>query len=77
MTINVTSPSGMTLMQWADRICLDLDPFLSVGRLMDEKEWRQWGCQFLGVTTLPQPMPDPTHFNNWRVWADAFVLSLS
>ncbi len=77
MSISITLPTGMSLRAWTDRVCLDLDPFLAVGRLMDEKKWKQWGYQFLGITTLPQPMPDPTHFKDWRKWADAFVYSLS
>jgi alkylation response protein AidB-like acyl-CoA dehydrogenase len=58
-------------------ITLGLQACLRVGRLMDETQWKQWGCQFLGVTTLPQPIPDPNQFKDWRDWANAFVYSLS
>jgi hypothetical protein len=77
MTYKVTGNQGLTLKQWADRIALDLDGAAAIQSLEDESRWKDWARQFCGISTLPQPLPDPVYFKDWRVWSDAFILALS
>lgn len=70
--MRVTLPTGMSLMDWADQIALDLDPYGTFGRLMDESQWQNWGMQFLNNMTLKETFPIPYQFDDWKQWAERF-----
>lgn len=68
----ITRPTNMKLLDWADQVCLDLDYIGSVGKLMREDRWQDWGMQFLNNLTLGRNIPSPYSFKNWQDWADRF-----
>jgi len=73
----VTLPTGMSLMDWADQITLDLDPYGSFGKLIDEKDWQNWAVRFSNNLTLKENLPVPYHFTDWRDWAERFCQALA
>jgi hypothetical protein len=75
--ISITLPSYMTLQDWADQICLDLDTVGAISRLIDEKAWQDWAVQFLNNLTLGQSLPNPYNFADWREWAERFCQALA
>ena len=76
MTIRVTLPFGMSLMDWADQIALDLDPYGTFGRIMSEDEWQNWAVQFLNTMSLKENLPNPYQFDDWREWAERFCQTI-
>jgi hypothetical protein len=74
---SITSPKYMSLLDWADQMCLDLDQFGAVGRLMQESEWQDWAIQFYNNSALGRNLPNPYSFDNWNEWAERFSQSLS
>jgi hypothetical protein len=68
----VTLPTYMSLMDWADQVALDLDPYGALRRLNDETDWQNWAMQFLNNTSLKENFPVPYHFTDWREWAERF-----
>lgn len=76
MSISITRPTGMRLMDWADQVCLDLDFIGAVGKLMREDEWQNWAIQFLNSLALGRNLPSPYDFKNWKDWADRFCQAL-
>ena len=76
MTTNVTSPVGMQLRDWADCVCLDVGQLGTIGRIMDEKNWKDWASQFLNLPGIGRTVPDPAGFENWNDWAYRFCEAL-
>lgn len=74
---HVTLPVNMTLMDWANQVALDLDPYGALGRLDDPNNWQNWAMQFLNNSTLGRNFPVPYHFDNWKDWAERFVQTLA
>lgn len=72
MSVRITLPTGMSIMDWADQIALDLDPYGAFGRLQDETKWQDWGMQFVNNAALKENIPIPYNFADWREWADRF-----
>lgn len=66
----ITRPQGMRLIDWADCVVQDLEAYGTVGKLLSENEWQNWGVQFLNNTTLGRNLPNPYNFNTWREWAE-------
>ena len=66
----LTRPYGMRLIDWADQVVRDLEPYGTAGRLLNEEEWQDWGVQFLNNTTLGRNLPNPYNFSTWREWAE-------
>jgi hypothetical protein len=77
MIVRLTLPAGLTLTEWADRVALDMDPYLSASKLLDETRWQDWAVQFLNSTSIGRNLPNPYGFSDWREWADRFIGSLS
>lgn len=75
--IVLTLPSYMSLRDWADQICLDLDMTGPISKLTDEKAWQDWAVQFLNNITLGRNLPNPYSFADWREWAERFCQTLS
>ena len=74
--MNITRPTGMTAIDWADCVVLELDAYAALGRLDNEAEWQDWAVQFRNITALGKGIPDPYGFENWNEWADRFVGAL-
>lgn len=75
--ITITRPTFMSLQDWADQLCLDLNPYGVVGRLDDESNWQNWAVQFLNNTSLGRNLPLPYDFDDWREWAELLSRSLA
>jgi hypothetical protein len=73
----VTLPTNLELIDWANQVILDLDPYGAFGRLSDEAHWQDWAVQFLNNTTIGRNPPIPYAYDDWREWADRFCQSLS
>jgi hypothetical protein len=73
----VTLPTNLELIDWANQVILDLDPYGAFGRLQDEEHWQDWAVQFLNNTTIGRNPPIPYAYDDWREWADRFCQSLS
>lgn len=73
----VTLPTNLELIDWANQVILDLDPYGAFGRLQDEAQWQDWAVQFLNNTTIGRNPPIPYAYDDWREWADRFCQSLS
>lgn len=73
---NVTYPTGMTLRDWSDCICLDVGQLGTVGRIDKDENWKDWASQFLNLPGIGRTIPDPAQFSTWREWADTFCLAV-
>lgn len=62
----ITSPANMTLHDWADQVCLDVENLGFVGRL-DDDDWQRWGTQMMNNTSVDL-VPNPYLFDDWRRW---------
>jgi hypothetical protein len=62
----ITSPANMTLQDWADQVCLDVENLGFVGRL-DDDDWQRWGTQLANNTSVDL-VPNPYLFDDWRRW---------
>jgi hypothetical protein len=77
MSLNITLPVGMGLMDWADQITFDLDNQTSLSKLMDETKWQDWAVQFVTATGLSEyNVPTPYDYSDWHPWADALCKTL-
>jgi hypothetical protein len=76
MTV-LTLPSYMSLQDWADQICLDLDTAGAIARLLDENAWQDWAIQFISLLALGRNLPNPYNFADWREWAERFCQTLA
>lgn len=63
-------PQGMALLDWADQIVYDLDPFGSFEKLGHEYDWQNWGARLLANCDLTENLPSPYQFTDWREWAE-------
>jgi hypothetical protein len=75
MSLHLTRPFGMALLDWADQITHDLDPFGSVGKLENENDWQEWAANILNNSTLKYNFPIPYDFTDWHEWAELFCRS--
>lgn len=74
---HITLPTHMDLVDWANQVALDLDPFGTFGRLDDPTNWQGWAMQFLNNAALGRNFPNPYYFADWREWAERFTQALS
>lgn len=70
MIVSIVSPTGITLLDWADQLVLDLSQYGVIGRLEAESEWQDWAMQLLNNTTLGRNLPNPYNFTEWKEWAE-------
>lgn len=78
MSVLIISPAFMTAQQWADSMVPNLEQFGNIGRLEDEKKWRDWATQLLNLPKLAGSIiPDPYQFDDWRAWARRCVENLA
>lgn len=63
-------PRGLTLLQWADAVILDVGDAWSFGRLVNEEDWQSWAAAFVRAQPFAQRNPpNPYQFTEWREWA--------
>lgn len=65
-------PTGMTAIEWTDRMSQLLPNILPV-KIHREEEWRDWAnhvCQAASISRYNPP--NPAQFADWREWADRF-----
>ena len=75
--ISITRPTGMKLRDWADQICLDLDRFGPIGRMVND-DWQGWAIQLLSLVGLGgYTIANPYQFTDWRDWANRLCGDLS
>lgn len=67
MTVSV-NPKFLPFTAWADAVILEV-PYV-LPRAADESRWKEWALE---VTRLDAVAPDPSQFEDWRVWALAWV----
>lgn len=75
--VTITRPQGMELLDWANQIVLDLDPYGSFGKLENETLWQDWAMQYFNNSALGRNFPIPYDFQDWREWAERFAQMLS
>jgi len=74
---HTTLPTRMDLVDWANQVAIDLDPYGSFGRLDDPDNWQNWAMQFFNNAALGRNFPNPYDFKDWQEWAERFVQTLS
>lgn len=72
MSIRITLPTGMELLDWSSQLALDLDNFGPPEKLINELEWQDWATQFVGGLSMEDTIPIPYQFSDWREWAERF-----
>lgn len=66
-------PRGLTISEWADYIVPLVEPYGSVGKLMDSADWRAWATGIASLTEMQkQGVPSPNEFASWQDWAFQF-----
>jgi hypothetical protein len=66
-------PYGSEVVEWVDRMTLELEPFGDITELVCYDEWKDWARAVIQNPAIArcQP-PDPTVFDDWREWAARF-----
>lgn len=72
MSIRVTRPFGMRLLDWADQISYDIDAYGPFGKLEREEDWQDWAANIFRSPGLPANLPIPYAFKDWQEWAELF-----
>ena len=68
----------MELGDWADQIVLDLDNFGSFGKLMPNVIWQEWAIQLVANVGLSKyNPPNPYSYDDWELWAERFIHTIS
>lgn len=63
-------PRDMDVLTWTAQMVPNLIQFGPVPSLFTPEDWRQWGLSILSLQSLSGVnMPDPTLYDNWRLWA--------
>jgi hypothetical protein len=71
----ITLPANMSLTDWADQVCLDLDRYGVVGKIMSE-DWQGWGSQLANNISIGGNLPDPYSFDDWQIWGQRLCEAL-
>lgn len=77
MSFRITLPVNIGLVDWADQITYDLDPYGSFGKLQSEMHWQDWAANLMNHVTVDENLPSPYQFDNWQDWAERFCQSLA
>lgn len=77
MSFRITMPFGMELIDWADQITMDLDAYGVIGKLESEFYWQDWAAGLINNTDIPDNVPNPYMFSDWRDWAERLCQVLS
>lgn len=75
MSLHLTRPTGMRLIDWADQITHELDGYGAFGKLEREEDWQDWAALILNTASLKSNFPNPYDFEDWHEWAELFCRS--
>ena len=65
------------MVEWADAMALELQPYGVVPKLEDPEAWQDWGrAVILNPQIAAQIPPEPRFFYDWQEWAIRFNQSL-
>lgn len=72
--MTVIDPRFMTVIEWTDRMALELDKVDQlIFRLDDPDDWRSWALNILDTPNFEgQNLPDPENYDDWQEWAQRF-----
>ena len=72
-TVFAIDPYGSGVVEWVDRMTLELEPFGDIPELTEPESWQEWALAVIQNTQIArcQP-PDPRFFKDWREWACRF-----
>lgn len=75
--MTLIDPQGMGVIEWTDRMVLELEPFGTFPELNEPEEWRDWALAVIQNVPIAacQP-PDPRFFIDWRDWAYRFLQTI-
>lgn len=70
-------PHGFGVIEWTDRMTLELEPFGDIPELNDPGKWQEWARAVIQNVKIAacQP-PDPRFYSNWRDWAYRFIQTI-
>ena len=63
----ITLPTNLSMSDWTDQVCLDLDKYGVVGKLLDE-DWQSWAIQLSNNVSIGNTVPNPYQFDDWQIW---------
>jgi hypothetical protein len=70
-------PVNTTPEIWADSLVIDF-PYDNVPKLMDERDWREWGDTLVQEPTfVDNGAPSTKGFTKWEDWASDVYSALS
>lgn len=75
--MNLPSPYGLSMQDWADQVVLELQESGPVPVLSGD-DWSEWADRLLELNpTIQQVAPAPEGFTDWRDWAARFVFAVN
>ena len=73
----VTRPTGLSFVDWASQIVLDLEYAGLLPQPHTAKSWQDWAAAASRVPEISKNnIPDPYLFSNWQEWAEQFVIGV-
>jgi hypothetical protein len=75
LSLRLTLPIGMDLLDWSAQITFELDPYAAIGKLERVEDWQDWAATILNNASLNPNFPNPYDFDHWRDWAERFCRS--
>jgi hypothetical protein len=64
----------MDVIEWTDKMALELERFGAVSRLDEPERWKEWANRVIAMPKIAVTVPPvPDFFNDWREWAERFV----
>lgn len=70
-------PRGMGVVEWAQAMALELQPFGLIPRLDNPDTWQDWGrAVILNQAISSRVPPEPRFFEDWQEWATRFNQAL-
>lgn len=67
-------PRYLSVVEWADFVCLAISVTAPPMKLQDPSQWVIWAYTIIAVPSVAAfSPPDPRGFSDWRTWAERFV----
>lgn len=76
MSVQLTLPTWLSVIDWADQVVLDLKDYGTFSPLKDPDLWQDWGSELLNNVALPANLPDPYQYDDWRDWAETLCYAI-
>lgn len=76
MSVQLTLPTWLSVIDWADQVVLDLKDYGTLSQLKDPAHWQEWGLELLNNISLPANLPDPYQYDDWRDWAEILCYTI-